>query len=60
MTDRSLPTRKDFLRAVAATALLPGIAEAQPSAGKLLIVAAHPDDEYAFAAAPDVLWAADI
>jgi LmbE family N-acetylglucosaminyl deacetylase len=46
-------TRKDFLRMLAGAALLPGESSAQSAAAperKLLIVVAHPDDEYAFAA----------
>src|SRR5882757_4361791 len=39
-------TRKEFLLALAAPMLLP----ARTGPGKLLIVVAHPDDEYAFAA----------
>jgi LmbE family N-acetylglucosaminyl deacetylase len=46
-----LPTRKDFLLTLAAGALLPQAEAAPAERGKLLIVAAHPDDEYAFAAA---------
>ncbi|HYW43458.1 MAG TPA: PIG-L family deacetylase [Bryobacteraceae bacterium] len=61
--DSLLPTRKDFLRAVAGTALL-----ARPLAGasgpKILMVVAHPDDEYAFAATTyrlvrELGWSAD-
>jgi len=44
------PTRKDFLLAMAGAALLPHLAAAQNAQRKLLIVVAHPDDEYAFAA----------
>ncbi|MEI9973697.1 MAG: PIG-L family deacetylase [Ignavibacteriota bacterium] len=50
MSDAPLHTRKEFLLALAGGALLPHILEAQPTPGKLLIVTAHPDDEYAFAA----------
>jgi N-acetylglucosamine malate deacetylase 2 len=39
-------TRKDFLLGLATPAVLP----ARPSSGRVLIVVAHPDDEYAFAA----------
>ena len=58
------PTRKDFLLAMAGGALMAQNAAAQPAHGKLLIVAAHPDDEYAFAAATYRLvreagWVAD-
>src|SRR5271166_927101 len=49
--DAMQPTRKDFLLAMAGAALLPHLAAARPEPGKLLIVTAHPDDEYAFAAA---------
>jgi N-acetylglucosamine malate deacetylase 2 len=61
--DNRLPTRKDFLLAVAGTALA-----ARPLAGaggpKILIVVAHPDDEYAFAATTyrlvrELGWSAD-
>ena len=48
--DAMQPTRKDFLLGMAGAALLPHLAAAQTSPGKLLIVVAHPDDEYAFAA----------
>jgi LmbE family N-acetylglucosaminyl deacetylase len=53
-------TRKDFLLALTVPALLP----ARPSNGRLLIVVAHPDDEYAFAAATyrltrELGWTAD-
>lgn len=51
MSDGRLPSRKDFLKAMAAGTLMPPIAEAQAARGKLLIVVAHPDDEYASAAA---------
>jgi LmbE family N-acetylglucosaminyl deacetylase len=44
------PTRKDFLLAMAGAALLPHVAAAQAAPAKLLIIVAHPDDEYAFAA----------
>jgi LmbE family N-acetylglucosaminyl deacetylase len=62
--DATHPTRKDFLRAMAGAALLPGAAPAQTANGKLLIVVAHPDDESAFAAATYRLvreagWVAD-
>jgi LmbE family N-acetylglucosaminyl deacetylase len=45
-------TRKEFLMTMAGAALLPTVAPAQgaPAGRKLLIVVAHPDDEYAFAA----------
>ena len=50
MSADPLPSRKDFLLAMAGAALLPHHAAAQTAPGKLLIVVAHPDDEYAFAA----------
>src|SRR5580692_2765321 len=62
------PTRKDFLLAMAGAALLPQAlpaqATAQPRPGKLLIVVAHPDDEYACAATTyrmvrELGWTAD-
>jgi LmbE family N-acetylglucosaminyl deacetylase len=43
------PTRKDFLLTMAGAALLPE-AWGKTPARKILIVVAHPDDEYAFAA----------
>jgi LmbE family N-acetylglucosaminyl deacetylase len=47
----SLPTRKEFLQTVTGLALLPAMATAEPHRQpKVLIVVAHPDDEYAFAA----------
>lgn len=45
------PSRKDFLLAIAGAAMLPQELSAHTGQGKLLIVVAHPDDEYAFAAA---------
>jgi LmbE family N-acetylglucosaminyl deacetylase len=62
--DGALPTRKDFLLAMAGAALLPQTLPAQTAPGKLLIVVAHPDDEYAFAGATyrlvrELGWAAD-
>lgn len=50
MGEALLPSRKEFLLALAGGALLPQLAPAQIGGGKLLIVTAHPDDEYAFAA----------
>jgi N-acetylglucosamine malate deacetylase 2 len=56
VADSLQTTRKDFLRTMAGTALLPFVSPAlpasssQPPNGKLLIVVAHPDDEYACAA----------
>jgi LmbE family N-acetylglucosaminyl deacetylase len=51
------PTRKEFLMAMAGAALVPAVppaqaapAQGEPAGRKLLIVVAHPDDEYAFAA----------
>jgi LmbE family N-acetylglucosaminyl deacetylase len=43
-------TRKEFLATLAAPAVVPDLPSARTSAGKLLIVVAHPDDEYACAA----------
>lgn len=51
MTGAILPTRKDFIMTVAGAALVPGLAWGENERHKLLIVAAHPDDEYAFAGA---------
>jgi LmbE family N-acetylglucosaminyl deacetylase len=64
MSQANLSTRKEFLMAMAGAALVAQTAEAQPGPGKLLMVAAHPDDEYAFAAATYRLvreagWTAD-
>jgi N-acetylglucosamine malate deacetylase 2 len=50
MSEILRPSRKEFLLAMAGGALLPQVATAQNGGGKLLIVTAHPDDEYAFAA----------
>ena len=57
-------TRKEFLFALAGPAMLPEARAAASPAGKLLIVVAHPDDEYAFAATTyrlvrELGWAAD-
>lgn len=63
--DRGIPTtRKDFLLTMAGVALMPAAAPAGAEHGKLLIVVAHPDDEYAFAAATyrlarELGWVAD-
>lgn len=69
--DQPLPTRKDFLLAMSGAALLPLQLSAQqppaphpPGQRKLLMVVAHPDDEYAFAATTyrlvrELGWAAD-
>jgi N-acetylglucosamine malate deacetylase 2 len=43
-------TRKEFLLALAAPVLLPELLPAGEVPGRILIVVAHPDDEYAFAA----------
>ena len=50
MTNPSGPTRKEFLIAVTGLVMLPAIAAAERRPPKVLIVVAHPDDEYAFAA----------
>jgi LmbE family N-acetylglucosaminyl deacetylase len=50
MSEERPPSRKEFLLALAGGALLPQVAKAQTGRGKLLLVTAHPDDEYAFAA----------
>jgi LmbE family N-acetylglucosaminyl deacetylase len=62
--DSALPTRKEFLLAITGAALLPQMLEAQPRPGKLLIVVAHPDDEYECAATTyhlvrELGWTAD-
>ena len=47
----TLATRKEFLQAVTGASLLPSMVSAQAHRQpKVLIVVAHPDDEYAFAA----------
>jgi N-acetylglucosamine malate deacetylase 2 len=64
--DRALPTRKAFLLALSGAALAQQLS-AQPApaqARKVLMVVAHPDDEYAFAATTyrlvrELGWAAD-
>ena len=58
-----LPTRKDFLLTVAGGTLLP-MPDSETEGKKLLIVVAHPDDEYAFAATTyrlirELGWTAD-
>jgi len=63
-SDGAHPTRKDFLLAMAGAALLPRALDAQTGPGKLLIVVAHPDDEYACAATTyrlvrELGWTAD-
>jgi len=65
----SLPTRKDFLLAMSGAALAQRLqeqlpAQPAPQIRKVLIVVAHPDDEYAFAATTyrlvrELGWAAD-
>jgi LmbE family N-acetylglucosaminyl deacetylase len=65
--DQTLPTRKDFLLAMGGAALVPQPLPAQAAPAqtrKVLIVVAHPDDEYAFAATTyrlvrEMGWAAD-
>jgi LmbE family N-acetylglucosaminyl deacetylase len=69
--ERAQPTRKDFLLAMSGAALLPRQLPAQQPAQqpmgqtrKVLMVVAHPDDEYAFAATTyrmvrELGWAAD-
>jgi LmbE family N-acetylglucosaminyl deacetylase len=65
--DHPRPTRKDFLLAMGGAALLAQQLPAQQPPGqprKLLMVVAHPDDEYAFAATTyrlvrELGWAAD-
>lgn len=57
-------TRKEFLFALAAPAILQEARATEHLSGKLLIVVAHPDDEYAFAATTyrlvrELGWAAD-
>lgn len=48
--DATQPTRKEFLLTIAGAALLPKAVAAQSEGHRLLIVVAHPDDEYFFAA----------
>jgi LmbE family N-acetylglucosaminyl deacetylase len=62
--DGALRTRKEFLLAMTGVALLPQVLSAKPQPGKLLIVVAHPDDEYACAATTyhmvrELGWTAD-
>jgi LmbE family N-acetylglucosaminyl deacetylase len=57
-------SRKEFLLALAAPVLAPEALPARDGAGKLLIVVAHPDDEYAFSATVyrmvrELGWSAD-
>src|ERR1035441_8566576 len=64
VNEAALPTRKDFLLALAGAALLPQTLSARTGPGKLLIVVAHPDDEYACAATTyrlvrELGWTAD-
>jgi LmbE family N-acetylglucosaminyl deacetylase len=63
-TETPLTTRKDFLRNLAGLALLPTGAPAQSTPPKLLLVVAHPDDEYMCAASTyrlvhELGWTAD-
>jgi LmbE family N-acetylglucosaminyl deacetylase len=58
-------TRKDFLLALPGAAAMARSASGEPIGRKLLIVVAHPDDEYAFAATiyrltRELGWAADL
>ena len=58
-------TRKDFLFALPAATAVGRSPAGLPSRPKLLIVVAHPDDEYAFAATTyrltrELGWAADL
>jgi N-acetylglucosamine malate deacetylase 2 len=58
------PPRKEFLLALAALPLAPARLLARPAGRKLLLVVAHPDDEYAFAAttyrlARELNWTVD-
>jgi len=65
--EQALPTRKDFLLAISGAALLAQQLPAQQvpaQTRKVLMVVAHPDDEYAFAAATyrlvrELGWVAD-
>lgn len=57
-------TRKEFLGALAAPVVLPALRAADRATGRLLIVVAHPDDEYACAATTyrlvrELGWTAD-
>jgi LmbE family N-acetylglucosaminyl deacetylase len=57
-------TRIEFLRRLAGLALIPSLTRAATSRPKLLIVVAHPDDEYMFAATTyrlirELGWTAD-
>jgi N-acetylglucosamine malate deacetylase 2 len=45
-----MPNRRDFLKAVSTLVFAPTLATAGNNRPKLLIVVAHPDDEYTFAA----------
>jgi LmbE family N-acetylglucosaminyl deacetylase len=45
-----MPNRRDFLKAVSTLGFAPTLAIAGNSRPKLLIIVAHPDDEYTFAA----------
>ena len=60
----TLVTRKEFLQALAAPPLVSAAAPVRTGGGRLLIVVAHPDDEYAFAASTyrlsrELGWSAD-
>jgi LmbE family N-acetylglucosaminyl deacetylase len=60
----SLSTRKDFFKQAAGLALTSSLARASDGGPKLLIVVAHPDDEYMFAATTyrlvrELGWTAD-
>jgi N-acetylglucosamine malate deacetylase 2 len=50
LSDPLTPTRKEFLHAVGSLIMLPAAANAAFPPPKVLIVVAHPDDEYAFTA----------
>jgi hypothetical protein len=46
------PTRAEFLKRIVGLAAASSLADAAAHRPKLLIVVAHPDDEYMFAAPP--------
>jgi len=59
-----MPNRRDFLKAATTLGFAPALAKAGNSRPKLLIVVAHPDDEYMFAATTyrlvrELGWVAD-